>query len=126
MSYTNALNLGSKQQEMIRLLEFHTHEIQFMEKYLTEVLNKNTAQDARKAGEHFQNLLIIHRNQVDELTKRIENNHHLASQEAKEHYGKIDVRLVQDNEAILDEVKSIDRVFLELRNEFRIYLMKWM
>ena len=126
MSYTTALNLGSKQQEMIRLLEFHSHEIQFMEKYLTEVLNKNTVQDARKAGEHFQNLLMIHRNQVDELTKRIENNHHLASQEAKVHFGKIDVRLVQDNESILEEVKSVDRMFLELRNEFRNYLMKWM
>ena len=120
MSYTAASHLTNKPRELQHLLDFYLQEIQFLEKLLTEVVNKNTSHEALLEAEHFQ------KKNIDELRNRILQNHHLATDEAKIHAGRVDVRLVAENENIGEEVHQLERIIADLRAAYKKYLLHWM
>ncbi|MEI6583190.1 MAG: hypothetical protein WCO43_06320 [Chitinophagia bacterium] len=126
MSYTAATHLTNKPRELQHLLDFYFQEIQFLEKLLSEVVNKNTSQEALSEAEHFQNQFLIQRKNIDELRNRILQNHHLATDEAKIHAGRVDTRLVSDNENIGEEVHQLEKVIADLRAAYKKYLLNWM
>jgi len=126
MSYTAATHLTNKPRELQHLLDFYFQEIQFLEKLLSEVVNKNTSQEALSEAEHFQNQFLIQRKNIYELRNRILQNHHLATDEAKIHAGRVDTRLVADNENIGEEVHQLEKVIADLRAAYKKYLLNWM
>ena len=126
MSYTAASHLINKPRELQHLLDFYLQEIQFLEKLLSEVVNKNTSHEALSEAEHFQNQFFIQRKNIDELQSRILQNHHLATEEAKIHAGRVDTRLVADNENIGEEVHQLERIIADLRAAYKKYLLNWM
>jgi aspartyl-tRNA synthetase len=126
MSYTAASHLTNKPLELQHLLDFYFQEIQFLEKLLTEVVNKNTSHEALSEAEHFQNQFLIQRKNIDELKNRILQNHHLTTEEAKIHAGRVDVRLVAENENIGEEVHQLERIIADLRAAYKKYLLNWM
>jgi hypothetical protein len=126
MSYTAASHLTNKPSELQHLLDFYLQEIQFLENLLSEVVNKNTSHEALSEAEHFQNRFLIQRKNIDELQSRILQNHHLATEEAKIHAGRVDTRLVADNENIGEEVHQLERIIADLRAAYKKYLLNWM
>jgi hypothetical protein len=126
MSYTAASHLTNKPRELQHLLDFYLQEIQFLEKLLSEVVNKNTSHEALSEAEHFQNQFLIQRKNIHELQSRIVQNHHLATEEAKIHAGRVDTRLVADNENIGEEVHQLERIIADLRAAYKKYLLNWM
>jgi hypothetical protein len=126
MSYTAASHLTNKPRELQHLLDFYLQEIQFLENLLSEVVNKNTSHEALSEAEHFQNQFLIQRKNIHELQSRIVQNHHLATEEAKIHAGRVDTRLVADNENIGEEVHQLERIIADLRAAYKKYLLNWM
>ncbi len=126
MSYIAAFHLTNKPRELQHLLDFYLQEIQFLETLLSEVVNKNTSHEALSEAEHFQNQFLIQRNNIDELRNRIIQNHHLATDEAKIHAGRVDIRLVADNENIGEEVHQLEKIIADLRAAYKKYLLNWM
>ena len=45
---------------------------------------------------------------------------------AKNHAGKVDERLLTENESIGAEISSLEKVIAELRAAYKSYLAKWM
>ena len=126
MTYTSALHLGNTHQEIVKLLDFYQKEIDFLEKMLAEVVNKNTAQEALAQAEHFQNQFLIQKRNIDEYRNRIVHNAQLSSIDSQEHAGKVDERLVLDAESMVKEVQTFEQIMNELRTEFKQFLVKWM
>ncbi len=126
MSYTNVLQMGNKHQEMIKLADFYDKEIDFMKGLLKEVVSKNTAKEMTTEAEHFQNQFLIQQRNIEESKKRVESNQHLAYIDAKEHAGKIDTALLTDEADISTELNGIEKIILELRHNFKLFLVKWM
>ncbi|MBU3743352.1 MAG: hypothetical protein FGM61_02235 [Sediminibacterium sp.] len=126
MSYTAATHLPNHPGELQHLLTFYEQELQFLEKLLSEVVNKNTSHEAMAEAEHFQNQFFIQKKNIDELRNRITQNHHLAAEEAKIHAGRVDTRIAADNQQIGDEVHQLEKIIAELRTAYKKYLLKWM
>jgi hypothetical protein len=126
MSFTAATHLANQPRELQHLLSFYEQEIQFLEKLLSEVVNKNTSREAMSEAEHFQNQFLIQKRNIDELRNRILQNHHLAADEAKIHAGRVDTRLVSDNINIGEEVHQLEKIIADLRAAYKKYLLNWM
>lgn len=52
-------------------MSFYKDEIKVLQNRLGEVVNKNTSKDMLAQAEHFQNKFIVFRNNVDELSHKI-------------------------------------------------------
>lgn len=126
MSYTSVLHLQNNPRELLHLLKFYEQEFQFLEKLLSEVVNKNTSREALTEAEHFQNQFFIQKKNMEELETRINRHHQQTADHAKNHVGKVDERLRTENEAIGDEITGLEKVIAEIRASYKNYLLKWM
>jgi hypothetical protein len=126
MTYTTSLKLGNQHQEMINTLEFYASDIKFLEKLLSEVLEKNSNHEVKTEAEHFQNQFIIQQRNIDELSRKILINKHEAAMEAKVHAGKVDERLVTDINHLKLEEKQIEKTIEEIRKTFKQFVAKWL
>jgi chromosome segregation ATPase len=126
MSYTSVLNLPNHPSELQHLLKFYEQEIQLLEKLLSEVVSKNTSREALAEAEHFQNQFFVQKKNMEELETRIHRHHLQTADNAKNHAGKVDERLLTENESIGAEISSLEKVIAELRAAYKSYLAKWM
>lgn len=126
MAYTNVLQMGNKQQELLNNINFYEKEIDFMRGLLTEVASKNTSMEVRGFTDHFENQFTIQQHNIEESRKRIQQNRHLAALEAQGHSGKVETEIITDQHDIEKEVEGIEKVILGLRAEFKRFLVKWM
>lgn len=126
MSYTSVLNLPNHPQELEHMLNFYEQEINLLEKLLGEVVNKNTSREAMTEAEHFQNQFFIQKKNMEELGTRIHRHHQQTADNAKHHAGKVDERLLQENQSIGEEISSIEKIIADLRAAYKNYLVKWM
>jgi hypothetical protein len=126
MSYTAVPYLVAEHQDWLKALDFYDNELDILENRLTEVAIKNTGIDAMKGVEHFQNQFIIQRNSIDELRHNINEHAHKAMLDLKDHVGRVESQQVTEHKKIKDEFESFEKVINELRDEFKLYLVKWM
>ena len=126
MTYTTSLKLGNQHQEMINILDFYASDIKFLEKLLTEVLEKNSNHEVKTEAEHFQNQFIIQQKNIDEIKSKILINKHEAAMEAKVHAGKVDERLVTDINQIKHEANQTEKTIEEIRTAFKKFVAKWL
>ena len=126
MSYTNVLNLPNQPKELEHMLKFYEQEFNFLEKLLGEVVSKNTSREALVEAEHFQNQFFIQKKNIEELETRIHRHHQQTADNAKNHAGKIDERLLQENQSIGEEISSMEKIIADLRAAYKNYLVKWM
>jgi len=126
MTYTTSLKLGNAHQEILNVLDFYSSDITFLEKLLTEVLEKNNQYEVKNESEHFQNQFIIQRKNIDELSSKILINKHEAALDAQVHAGKVDERLVTDINQLKREEKQIEKTLEEIRKAFKQFVAKWL
>ena len=126
MYYTHVLNLPNHPQEMLQLLTFYEQEMKTLEKLLGEVVGKNTSREALTEAEHFQNQFFVQKKNMEELEKRIQRHHQQTADDAKHYAGKVDERLLGENESIGEEISGLEKVIAELRAAYKSYLAKWM
>jgi hypothetical protein len=126
MSYKNASVLGNEQKEWISSLEFYDNDILILSKRLLEVAGKNTGKEGATGIEHFQNQFDIQRQNISDLKHRIQSNHHHAAADAKRHAGHVDELVVDINEVIASDMQTFEKTIKELRQQFNVFLSKWM
>ena len=126
MTYTTSLKLGNEHQEIMNTLEFYAADIKFLEKLLTEVLEKNSNHEVKIEAEHFQNQFIIQQKNIDEIKSKILINKHEVAMEAKVHAGKVDERLVTDIHQIKQDANQIEKAIEEIRFAFKKFVAKWL
>ena len=126
MTYTTSLKLGNAHQEILNILDFYSSDITFLEKLLTEVLEKNNHFEVKNESEHFQNQFIIQQKNIDDLRSKIIINKHEAALEAKVHAGKVDERLVTDINKIKHEANQTEKTIEEIRFSFKKFVAKWL
>jgi hypothetical protein len=126
MSYTNATHLTTSREECMKTLDFYGKELEISNNRLLEVAEKNTGGEAVTGIEHFQNQFIVQRRNISELRHRITANHHHAAGDAQQHAGKVEKTVVGENDQITEDMKIFEKIFNELRQEFKMFLAKWM
>jgi hypothetical protein len=126
MSYTTVAHCGTDHQEWLKAIDFYDNELDILETRLAEVASKNNGEEVMKGVEHFQNQFIIQRNTIDEIRHNIHEHEHTVVSDVQAHAGNVDTRQVTRHEAVKDEFESFEKVINELRDEFKLYLLKWM
>ncbi|MBN8692652.1 MAG: hypothetical protein J0L69_05615 [Bacteroidetes bacterium] len=118
--------LHEEHKEWLNNLAFYKDEIKVMQNRISEVASKNSSPEVLKQIEHFQNQLIIQRNNIDELCHSIKDHENYLENRVNENPTAVDHRKVNDHPKMRDSYTSFDKVFNELRKELNAFLAKWM
>jgi phosphoenolpyruvate-protein kinase (PTS system EI component) len=126
MSFTNTTQVNAEHQEWLKGLDFYKEDIHILENRLTEIATKNTSFEARQGIEHFQNQFLVQRNNIDELRHKIKEHISTNGQKTELAAEVIENEMLAEHENLKDEYLSFEKVIKDLRQEFNIYLAKWM
>lgn len=119
-------DLHEEHQTWLKNLAFYKDEVTVMQNRITEIASKNSGQDVLKQVEHFQNQLIVQRNNIDELNHSIKDHENYLENRVNENPTAVDHRKVNDHPKMRDSYESFDKVFNELRKELNLFLAKHM
>lgn len=97
-----------------------------MEKRLGEIVSRNTSQDVLAQVEHFQNQLIIQKDQLDRLAHELNLDQDKLQAEVRKNPVAVDHRTVTDHGDIRESMATFERLFAELKAELYESLSKWL
>lgn len=126
MKKTSIKHLTFAHQACLRGLEFYLLEIRFLQERLEEIAGDNTGHEVSEQVEHFQNQLIIHREQIDQLKHRINTNLDQVAAELKHSRNFIPEATVDAANQIGADYEQEEQFFKTLRQDFNRFAAKWM
>ncbi|MGZ3862176.1 MAG: hypothetical protein ACXVPN_11680 [Bacteroidia bacterium] len=112
--------------EMMQKLFFYKDEIGIMQKRVEEVAGKNSSNEVLAKVEHFQNQLIVQRNNVDVLKHKVAKYEQTLIDNIKANPVAIDHREVSNHSAEREEILAFEKNFNELRAELNKFLFEWL
>ena len=124
METKKVYDLHEEHKEWSSKLAFYKDDLKVMQNRVSEIASKNTAKDILSSVEHFQNQLIIQRNNMDELAHSINEHESYLIKKAKENQTAIDHQSVNDHPKMRDSFNSFEKVFTEVRKELNTFLSK--
>jgi hypothetical protein len=116
----------SENTEWTSKLNFYKDDIKIMTGRLEEVAAKNNSQEVLAEVEHFQNQLIIQRNNIDEALHAVKINEEALQAEIKSNPVAVDHRSVAYHAQEKDMIESFEKNFNDLRGEFNEFVGKWL
>lgn len=108
-------------------LSFYRDELKVLDKYLLEVVTKNSGVDALKGVEHFQNQFIRQKEVLDELGHDIRQHEQLILNAIKNlnpiqaEKGKF-----EDHAKLRENMDTFKKIYADLKEEFLNFISKWM
>jgi hypothetical protein len=112
--------------EWLSKLKFYTDEISILKGRLEEIASKNNKQDVLAQVEHFQNQLIVQKNNIDEISHTIKLDESSIEKEVNKNPVAVDHREMPSHSKQKEAVDAFEKNFNELRTEFKIFAAKWM
>lgn len=112
--------------EWLSKLKFYTDEISIIKGRLEEIATKNSHQDVLAQIEHFQNQLIVQKNNIDELAHTIKVDENSLEKEVNKNLVAVDHREMPSHSGEKDAIDAFEKNFNELRAEFKTFAAKWM
>jgi hypothetical protein len=126
MSYVNILKAGTDHTIWMKGLEFYRDELDLMQKRLLDISTKNTAGDAVRAVEHFQNQFLIQQKNISDLKHEVKNYVKGLSNDARIHSGHVDEVFLKQGLSLRERYEQLEQIMNSLRHEFNDFLSKWM
>ncbi|MDR0802721.1 hypothetical protein [Fluviicola sp.] len=111
--------------EWTKKLDFYKDEIKILQERLEEIVQKNNQKDVLILVEHFQNQLIIYRNNIDEIQHKITVSEDKLQSEIDKNPVASDHRKTEYHQAEKDEVQIFEKLFKEFHDEFNQFVSKW-
>lgn len=112
--------------EWLSKLKFYTDEISILKGRLEEITSKNNQQNVLAQVEHFQNQLIVQKNNIDEISHTIKLDESAIEKEVNKNPVAVDHREMPSHSKQKEAVDAFEKNFNELRTEFKIFAAKWM
>ncbi|MBK6985513.1 MAG: hypothetical protein IPH32_12505 [Bacteroidetes bacterium] len=112
--------------EWMSKLKFYTDEISILQGRLGEIASKNNQQDVLAQVEHFQNQLIVQKNNIDEISHTIKLDESAIEKEVNKNPVAVDHREMPSHSKEKEAVDAFEKNFNELRAEFKTFAAKWM
>lgn len=112
--------------EWTNKLNFYKDDIRIMTGRLEEVAAKNSSKEVLAEVEHFQNQLIIQRNNIDEALHAVKINEEELQAEINRNPVAVDHRKVEYHAKEKELVEAFEKNFNDLRDEFNEFIAKWL
>lgn len=122
----NIYSSHAENSEWLNKLFFYKDEIALMQKRLEEVCKANTGKEVLAGVEHFQNQLIIQRDNIDRIKHEIGLDEKSLEKNVNDNPVAVDHRKVNDHAAQREAVTTFENNFNELRTELKTFLSKWL
>lgn len=107
-------------------LAFYKDEISIMQNRIAEIAQKNTSKEVLSFVEHFQNQLIVQKEQIDILNHSIRSHESFLENAADKNRTAVDQEKFTDHKVQRENVEKFERIFNDLRKELIAFLSKWM
>jgi hypothetical protein len=112
--------------EWLNLLAFYKDELKIMQNRIAEIAERNTKTDVLAQVEHFQNMLIIQKNQIDRLRHDTDKQEEELVSLALKNPVASDHRRVEFHPEQKQKIELFEKIFNELRHELIHWLTKVM
>jgi hypothetical protein len=119
-------DLHAEHKEWLNKLAFYSDDIKIMTKRLEEVASKNTKEEVMSLVEHFQNMLIIQKENIDILKHEINEHEEYLQRRLSENAVAADKRKINDHPKHREAIEGFETSFNKLRKEFIDFVAKWM
>ncbi|MFE3871015.1 hypothetical protein ACFX5F_07240 [Flavobacterium sp. ZS1P70] len=118
--------LHEEHKTWLNKLLFYRDELKIMGKRISEVAEKNTSKEVRSLADHFNNQLIIQKEQIDILTHDIKSHDSFLEAAVLDNPNAIDHEKFSDHINHRESIATFEKLFKELREELIDFLSKWM
>jgi hypothetical protein len=122
----NIYQLHEENKIWLNKLLFYKDELAIMQHRIAEIAKKNTSKDVLAFVEHFQNQLIIQKEQIDILNHDIRKQEYLLEQAVNNNPTAVDHEKFPDHGLQRNNITNFEKIFDELRKELIHFLAKWM
>jgi len=112
--------------EWLNRLAFYKDELKIMQNRIAEIAERNTKTDVLAQVEHFQNMLIIQKNQIDRLRHDTDKQEEELVNLALKNPVASDHRRVEFHPEQKQKIELFEKIFNELRHELIHWLTKVM
>lgn len=112
--------------EWAKKIAFYKDEIKIMNERIAEVASKNSSKDVLSKVEHFQNQLIVQKNNMDEINHLINLSEDQLVKNVNKNPTAVDHRKVSDHTEERNKIVQFERVFNELRKELNVFIAQWL
>lgn len=119
-------DLHAENVEWLKQAGFYKDELTILGKRIAEVASRNTSKEIQTQIEHFQNQLIIQKNQLDYLQHNIKQQENEVEENIRQNPTAVDRRKMDDHSALRDEVTTFDKLFKSMRSEMMEFLSRTM
>ena len=118
--------LHEEHKTWLNKLLFYKDELKIMADRISEVAEKNTSNEVRSLADHFNNLLLIQREQIDILNHDIKSHESYLEAAALDNPNAIDQQKFSDHKNHRESIAVFEKIFKDLREELIDFLSKWM
>jgi hypothetical protein len=126
MKQTSIKYISTVHSDSLRTLNFYLEELMIFQKRLEEIAMANSGMEIAIQVEHFQNLFIIHKKQIEKIANLLHENIKFISSEVHASSGYLDEALLMDNFHINEQFLEEEKLFREMKTEFYQFAAKWM
>lgn len=126
METKSIYDLHAEHQEWLNKLKFYEDELKIMQDRVSEIALKYSDKKVLAQVDHFQNQIIIQKEQIDIMGHNIRENEALLQKNINDNPVAVDHRKMEDDIKNRDAVETIDKIFNDLRHEFNTFLSKVM
>jgi hypothetical protein len=118
--------LHEEHKTWLNKLLFYKDELKIMDKRILEVAEKNTSKEVRSLADHFNNQLIIQKEQIDILTHDIKSHELYLEAAVQNNPNAVDNEKFSDHKKHRESIATFEKLFKELREDLIDFLSKWM
>jgi septal ring factor EnvC (AmiA/AmiB activator) len=119
-------DLHTENVEWLKQAGFYKDELTILGKRIAEVASRNTSKEIQAQIEHFQNQLIVQKNQLDHLQHNIKQQENEVEENIRQNPTAVDRRKIDDHSALRDDVTTFDKLFQSMRSEIMEFLSRTM
>lgn len=124
MKPDNVTTAAAAHAEWMRGLDFYREEVGLLEERLLRLAKGRAYTEAAIEIEHFQNQLIIQRNNIDELSHAIREHMSRFGHSVADTDGQLQARLEEGHGPLREGYSAFEKVMNELRHEFNGFLAR--
>lgn len=116
--------LHAEHNEFLSVLAFAKDEIKTFKNRLDEVVTANNKAEVMAQVEHFENQFIRHNEVIDELKHEIHECEVKIAKLAESNNVATDHRKADDHVELRDQMETFNKIYAELKDEFKRFLEK--
>lgn len=112
--------------EWLSKLSFYNDEILIMQERIEEIASKNTSKEVTMQIEHFQNQILIQKDNINTLKHDVERDEKKLQAIINENPVAVDHKKIEDHKVEIEGLVSFENNFNNLRKELDQFLSKYM